>query len=86
MVNMGEKQYDFVEVMSCPGGCIGGAGQPVTNRDGKYNRGAGLYNADRMSNIKRSEENPIIKELYDGMLKGKVHKLLHVNYRKSDMY
>jgi NADH-quinone oxidoreductase subunit G len=85
-IQQGEKQYDFVEVMSCPGGCIGGAGQPVTNRDGKYNRGAGLYNADRMSNIKRSEENPIIKELYDGMLKGKVHKLLHVNYRKSEMY
>ncbi len=84
-IQQGEKQYDFVEVMSCPGGCIGGAGQPVTNRDGKYNRGAGLYNADRMSNIKRSEENPIIKELYDGMLKGKVHKLLHVNYIKSDM-
>jgi NADH-quinone oxidoreductase subunit G len=84
-IQQGEKQYDFVEVMSCPGGCIGGAGQPVTNRDGKYNRGAGLYNADRMSNIKRSEENPIIKELYDGMLKDKVHKLLHVNYLKSDM-
>ncbi len=83
-IQKGEKQYDFVEVMSCPGGCIGGAGQPVTNRDGKYNRGAGLYNADRMSNIKRSEENPIIKELYDGMLKGKVHKLLHVNYLKPD--
>ncbi|SFL50864.1 [FeFe] hydrogenase, group A [Pelosinus propionicus] len=81
-IQAGEKQYDFVEVMSCPGGCIGGAGQPVTNRDGKYNRGAGLYNADRMSNIKRSEENPIIKELYDGMLKDKVHKLLHVNYLK----
>lgn len=84
-IQQGEKQYDFVEVMSCPGGCIGGAGQPVTNRDGKYNRGAGLYNADRMSNIKRSEDNPIIRELYDGMLKGKVHKLLHVNYLKSDM-
>jgi NADH-quinone oxidoreductase subunit G len=81
-IQEGEKQYDFVEVMSCPGGCIGGAGQPVTNRDGKYNRGAGLYNADRMSNIKRSEDNPIIRELYDGMLKGKVHKLLHVNYLK----
>lgn len=81
-IQQGEKQYDFVEVMSCPGGCIGGAGQPVTNRDGKYNRGAGLYNADRMSNIKRSEDNPIIRELYDGMLKGKVHKLLHVNYLK----
>jgi NADH-quinone oxidoreductase subunit G len=79
-IQRGEKQYDFVEVMSCPGGCIGGAGQPFTNRDGKNHRSAGLYEADRMSHIKRSEENPVIKELYNGMLKDKVHKLLHVNY------
>jgi NADH-quinone oxidoreductase subunit G len=83
-IQRGERQYDFVEVMSCPGGCIGGAGQPFTNQDGKIHRSAGLYRADKMSNIKRSEENPIIRELYDGMLKGKVHKLLHVNYLKKD--
>ena len=81
-IQRGEKQYDFVEVMSCPGGCIGGAGQPFTNRDGKNYRSTGLYEADRMSHIKRSEENPVIRELYDGMLKGKEHKLLHVNYLK----
>ncbi len=81
-IQRGEKQYDFVEVMSCPGGCIGGAGQPFTNRDGKNYRSTGLYEADRMSHIKRSEENPVIRELYDGMLKGKAHKLLHVNYLK----
>jgi NADH-quinone oxidoreductase subunit G len=83
-IQRGERQYDFVEVMSCPGGCIGGAGQPFTSQNGKIQRGAGLYRADKMSNIKRSEENPIIKELYDGMLKGKVHKLLHVTYLKQD--
>lgn len=77
----GEKQYDFIEVMACPGGCICGAGQPVTNSDGKNRRGTGLYEADRMSNIKRSEENPIIPALYDGLLKGKVRKLLHVHYQ-----
>lgn len=81
-IQRGEKQYDFVEVMSCPGGCIGGAGQPFTNRDGKNYRSTGLYEADRMSHIKRSEENPVIRELYDGILKGKEHKLLHVNYLK----
>ena len=76
----GEKTYDFVEVMACPGGCICGAGQPVTNSEGKKSRSAGLYETDRMSTIKRSEENPVIMALYGGLLKGKVHQLLHVHY------
>lgn len=76
----GEVRYDFIEVMACPGGCIAGAGQPVTDGEGKRRRSAGLYESDRMSNIKRSEENPVIMALYGGLLKGKVHKLLHVHY------
>ncbi|HWQ61092.1 MAG TPA: [FeFe] hydrogenase, group A [Negativicutes bacterium] len=76
----GEKHYDFIEVMACPGGCIAGAGQPVTNEAGKKLRSGGLYEADRMSNIKRAEENPVIMALYGGLLKGRVHKLLHVDY------
>ena len=76
----GEKTYDFVEVMACPGGCICGAGQPVTNSEGKKSRSDGLYETDRMSTIKRSEENPVIMALYGGLLKGKVHQLLHVHY------
>lgn len=76
----GEAHYDFIEVMACPGGCVCGAGQPFTNAEGKKLRGAGLYDADRMSNIKRSEENPVIMALYGGLLKGKTHKLLHVHY------
>lgn len=79
-IKTGQKQYDFVEVMACPGGCICGAGQPFTNREGKKLRSDGLYRADRMSNIKRSEENPSVMALYSGLLKGKIHKLLHVNY------
>ena len=82
-IQSGEKQYDFIEVMACPGGCIGGAGQPFTTGDGKKCRSAGLYEADRRSHIKRSEENPVIGELYDGLLKGKIHKLLHVDYLKK---
>ncbi|VBB06724.1 respiratory-chain nadh dehydrogenase 75 kd subunit signature 1 [Lucifera butyrica] len=82
-IQKGEKQYDFVEVMACPGGCICGAGQPFIGGEGKWNRSAGLYEADRMSNIKRSEENPVIMALYGGLLKGKVHKLLHVDYRRK---
>ncbi|MDR3561526.1 MAG: [FeFe] hydrogenase, group A [Negativicutes bacterium] len=82
-IRSGEKQYDFIEVMACPGGCIAGAGQPVTNGEGKKRRSAGLYESDRMSNIKRSEENPVIMALYGGLLKGKIHKLLHVDYQQK---
>lgn len=82
-IRSGEKQFDFIEVMACPGGCICGAGQPVTDRDGKKLRSSGLYQADQMSNIKRSEENPVIMALYGGLLKGKVHKLLHVHYHRK---
>ncbi|MDK2810040.1 MAG: NADH-quinone oxidoreductase subunit [Petroclostridium sp.] len=76
-IRTGEKSYDFVEVMACPGGCIGGAGQPIpTNSYTKQNRANGIYKADRTSQIKRSEENPMIVALYNGMLKDKRH-LLH---------
>jgi len=74
------EHYDFVEVMACPGGCVCGAGQPFALRDEKELRGKGLYSADRMSSIKRSEENPLMISLYNGFLKGKVHELLHVRY------
>ncbi len=80
----GEVHYDFIEVMACPGGCICGAGQPFTKLEGKLKRSAGLYEADRMSSIKRSEENPVMMSLYSGLLKGKVHKLLHVNYTEKE--
>lgn len=73
-----------MKVMACPGGCISGAGQPFTKVEGKLKRGAGLYEADRMSSIKRSEENPVMMSLYSGLLKGKVHELLHVNYKGKE--
>ncbi|MDF2877364.1 MAG: hydrogenase, Fe-only [Clostridia bacterium] len=79
-IKNGEKQYDFVEVMACLGGCVSGAGQPFAKGDEKAKRGQGLYDTDRMSSIKRSEENPVIMSLYSGLLKGKVHQLLHVKY------
>ncbi|MFZ7103910.1 MAG: [FeFe] hydrogenase, group A [Peptococcaceae bacterium] len=76
-INDGTKYFDFIEVMACPGGCIGGAGQPLnTNSSIKKFRAEGIYKADRVSQIKRSEENPMIIALYNGMLKDK-HHLLH---------
>lgn len=74
------EHYDFVEVMACPGGCICGGGQPFASHEAKKSRGKGLYLADRVCNIRRSEENPLMISLYDGILKGRVHELLHVNY------
>ena len=82
-IKAGER-YDFVEVMACPGGCVCGAGQPFALREGKESRGRGLYAADKMSSIKRSEENPLMLSLYSGLLKGRVHDLLHVRYHAKE--
>lgn len=68
--------------MACPGGCINGAGQPFVHKAEKQARSNGLYDADRMCSIKSSEENPLIESLYNGILKGREHELLHVEYNK----
>ncbi|MBR5479238.1 MAG: [Clostridia bacterium] len=74
----GEVSYDFIEVMACTGGCIGGAGQPLPQTsEVREARAKGLYGADSVAQIKRSEENPTIETLYNGLLKGKEH-ILHV--------
>jgi NADH-quinone oxidoreductase subunit G len=74
------EHYDFAEVMACPGGCVSGAGQPFAALEEKAVRGKGLYAADKLCNIKRSEENPLMTSLYSGLLRGRVHQLLHVDY------
>ena len=77
-IKAGEVQYDFVEVMACKRGCIAGGGQPVPiGPRTKQARLDGMYKIDSMAQIKRSDENPIIAEVYEGILKGKEHKLLH---------
>lgn len=74
----GEVHYDFVEVMACEGGCIAGAGQPFVADRAKPERSEGMYEADRMSNVKLSAENPVTEGLYAGLLAGdKAHHLLH---------
>ena len=78
------EHFDFVEVMACPGGCVSGGGQPFAHDQEKQLRGKGLYAADRLSGIKRSEENPLMMSLYGGLLKGRVHELLHVDYLKGE--
>lgn len=82
-IESGEEHFDFVEVMACPGGCISGAGQPFSHQPAKRERAKGIYKADKVSQIKRSEENPLMMALYDGMLKHRTHELLHVEYQKD---
>lgn len=77
-IKSGELYYDFVEVMACRRGCITGGGQPVPiGPRTKKARFEGLYKIDNEAQIKLSNENPIIQTLYNGLLKGKEHKLLH---------
>ena len=77
-VKNGEANYHLIEVMACRRGCIMGGGQPVRAGDRtKAARAKGLYNADNTMLIKKSDENPMVMELYQGLLKGKEHKLLH---------
>lgn len=83
-IESGEEHFDFVEVMACPGGCISGAGQPFSHQPEKRERAKGIYKADKVSQIKRSEENPLMMALYDGMLKHRTHELLHVEYQRDN--
>ena len=79
----GEEKLDFVEVMACPYGCIGGAGQPFGYRSVKEDRAQGMYKADKSAIVKRSCDNPTLINLYEnGMLKERSHELLHVHYGK----
>lgn len=74
----GEAHYDFVEVMACKRGCIAGGGQPVPiGPRTKKARLEGLYKIDTLAQIKLSNQNPIVMSAYEGILKGKEHKLLH---------
>ena len=77
-VKSGEKEFHLIEVMACRRGCIMGGGQPRLAGDRtKAARRDGIYRADNVSVIKKCDENPMIISLYQGMLKGKEHKLLH---------
>ena len=84
-IQIGEAQYDFVEVMACPGGCAGGGGQPVTEgREMAGERGAKLYQLDAKNPLRFSHENPSVIVLYDQYLEKplshKAHELLHTDH------
>lgn len=87
-IRSGEKFYHFVEVMACPGGCIGGGGQPKSSKPGYLQkRMEAIYNIDRDSKIRKSHENPAITKIYEDYL-GKPlghlsHELLHTHYKNN---
>jgi len=87
------KRYHFIEVMGCPGGCIGGGGQPYAgansiplDKELLRKRAEALYNIDRNRTIRRSHENPHVQRLYREYLgrplSAKSHELLHTHYKE----
>lgn len=92
----GSLQYDFVEFMACPGGCINGGGQPIQHAnvrnftDIKALRAAALYRQDEGMTYRRSHENPVVQKVYADFLgepgSHKAHALLHCSYIKQKRY
>jgi NADH-quinone oxidoreductase subunit G len=84
-IKSGEAEYDFVEIMACPGGCIGGGGQPSSNDpDIIQKRIDAIYDIDRKLELRKSHENPAIKQIYEDFfgepLSHLSHELLHTTY------
>lgn len=92
MFKSGEQKFDYLEVMGCPGGCVGGGGQPILSTrnykqislDYRHNRGDALYNVDDTMKIRRAHENPRIKQIYEEFLEKPLsemaNKYLHTTY------
>jgi len=85
MIKEGEE-FDFVEFMACPGGCMGGGGQPISCADNVLEkRQQAIYRIDKEKKLRKSHENPYIKKLYDNYLEKpgseKAHRLLHTKYK-----
>lgn len=81
----GESEYAFIEIMACPGGCVNGAGQPVTySKDTILERSKSLYSIDKSLDLHKSQDNPYVAEIYTkliGDVNGvKAHSLLHTHY------
>ena len=96
MVKNGEKDYTFIEVMACPGGCVNGGGQPIVPsnfknfHDVRAIRAAGLYGEDANMPLRKSHENKEVQKLYKDYLgepySHKAHELLHTHYTNRGLY
>ncbi|OQB12237.1 MAG: NADP-reducing hydrogenase subunit HndC [Firmicutes bacterium ADurb.Bin193] len=95
-VRSGEKQYEFIEIMGCPGGCVTGGGQPIVDAktqmdiNVKKARAAAIYDEDKSMTFRKSHENPVVNKIYKEFLGepcGHVsHKLLHTHYKERANY
>ncbi|MBQ3408437.1 MAG: iron hydrogenase small subunit [Clostridia bacterium] len=92
----GKADYDFVEIMACPGGCVMGGGQPIKSSkirskvDVRKQRANSLYSIDAKSAIRKSHKNPVVQEIYNEFFEKpgaeKAHKYLHTEYSKQNKY
>ena len=95
-IKLGKADYHFVEIMACPGGCVMGGGQPIKNSktrasvDVRKLRAEALYSIDEASTVRKSHENPAIKQMYQEFLEKpggeKSHKYLHTHYTAKEKY
>lgn len=96
MVRDHKAPYDFIEIMACPGGCVNGGGQPIHDAKTKEMldilalRKKALYDADKNLKVRKSHENPIIKQVYNEYLEKpgshKAHELLHTSYHAREYF
>ena len=95
-VRAGKADYHFIEIMSCPGGCVNGGGQPIksafvrNNTDIPALRAKAIYDTDKKMKLRKSHDNPVVKQLYEEFL-GKpnshlAHELLHTRYTPRNNY
>lgn len=95
-IKTGKANYQFVEIMACPGGCIMGGGQPIKHSkvraevDVQKLRASSLYSIDEKSTIRKSHENPVLKKIYEEYLEKpgsyRAEKILHTKYAKREKY
>ena len=90
-VKKGNSPYHFIEIMACPGGCVGGGGQPLpTTREVREKRGLSLYREDVRLSLRRAHKNPAVIALYKEYLgkplSKKAHHLLHTTYTRRSRY
>ncbi len=95
-IKAGEASYDFIEIMACPGGCVNGGGQPIQPSsvrswtDLRAERAKSIYEEDVSLPIRKSHENPVIKEMYDKYFgepgSHKAHEILHTHYTARENY
>lgn len=95
-IKNGESPYHFIEIMACPGGCVMGGGQPIVDSktralaDVRKLRADSIYSIDEKSVVRKSHENPVIKQIYSEFLENPgshlAHKLLHTEYSAKNKY